>query len=62
MENGEVLCYHASDREAFRDYLFMNTHFEYVSTGKYRWGYIEHMQNGYYLPLNVSVRFNKHTR
>lgn len=29
--DGDVLCYHANDREEFREYLFRNTAFEYVS-------------------------------
>lgn len=59
---GAVLCYHASDREAFRDYLFKNTYFEYVSTSKYKWGYISKVNGEYILPLNISVRFRSNTR
>lgn len=62
MENGEVLCFHSNDREAFRDYLYKNTFFEYVSTDKYIWSYIEKDQGRYYLPLNASVRFCRTTR
>lgn len=62
MENGDVLCYHSMDRESFRDYLYRNTHFEYVSTTKYKWSYIYRDGNDYYLPLNVSVRFNQAIR
>jgi len=62
MEDGDVLCYHSNDREAFRDYLYRNTFFEYVSAEKYNWSRILKTDNEYYLPLNVSVRFNKQTR
>ncbi len=62
MDDGQVLCYHSNDREAFRDYLYRNTRFEYVACKKYKWGYIEKADNTYYLPLNMSVRFNKKTR
>lgn len=62
MEDGDVLCYHSADREAFRDYLYRNTHFEYVSAKKYVWSYIFEDNNEYYLPLNLSIRFNTHTR
>jgi len=63
MNDGDVLCYHSNDRETFRDYLYRNTHFEYVSCDKYKWGYIEKsIDNGYVLPLNVSIRFNSNTR
>ena len=40
MESGDVLCYHSTDRESFRTYLYRNCHFEYVSTDKYNWGFI----------------------
>lgn len=62
MDDGDVLCYHSNDRESFRDYLFKNTHFEYVSADKYAWSRIFKVDDEYYLPLNVSVRFNTHTR
>lgn len=62
MDNGDVLCYHSNDRESFRDYLYRNTHFEYVSADKYVWSRIMKIDGEYYLPLNVSVRFNTHTR
>lgn len=61
-EDGNVLCYHSMDREAFRDYLFKNTQFEYVSSDKYSWSYIEKIGDDYYLPLNASIRFRKGIR
>ena len=62
MDNGDVICYHSSDREAFRDYLYRNTYFEYVSADKYNWSRIIKIGGEYYLPLNVSVRFSSATR
>ena len=62
MDDGDVICYHSSDRESFRDYLYRNTHFEYVSADKYVWSRIIKFDGEYYLPLNLSVRFNTHTR
>lgn len=63
MENGDVLCYHANDREAFRDYLFRQTFLEYVSCTKFKWGYAEKDENGeWILPVNASVRFYKNPR
>ena len=62
MDDGDVICYHSSDRESFRDYLYRNTHFEYVSADKYVWSRIIKIDGEYYLPLNLSVRFNTHTR
>lgn len=62
MDDGDVICYHSNDRESFRDYLYRNTYFEYVSADKYAWSRIIKIEGEYYLPLNVSVRFNRHTR
>lgn len=62
MDDGDILCYHSNDRESFRDYLYRNTRFEYVSSKKYVWSYIFTDNGEFYLPLNISVRFNKHTR
>ncbi len=61
-DDGDVVCYHSNDRESFRDYLYRNTFFEYVSTKKYQWSYIRKEGGHYYLPLNVSVRFNPSVR
>lgn len=58
--DGEVLCYHSSDREAFREYLFTQSHIEYVSQkpDKYNWGKIQKDELGrYILRLNGSARF-----
>lgn len=62
MDDGDVLCYHSNDREAFRDYLYRNTHFEYVASEKYVWSRIEKIDGEYYLPLNISIRFNTKVR
>ena len=62
MDDGDVICYHSNDRESFRDYLYRNTHFEYVGADKYCWSRISKNEGEYYLPLNASVRFNTHTR
>lgn len=62
LDDGDVLCYHSNDREAFRDYLYRNTYFEYVSADKYVWSRIIKIDGEYYLPLNASVRFRTRTR
>lgn len=62
MDDGDVLCYHSNDRETFRDYLYKNTYFEYVSKKKYSWGFVLKEGNDYYLPLNISIRFNTRIR
>ena len=62
MDDGDVICYHSNDRETYRDYLYRNTYFEYVSAEKYNWSRIIKIDEEYYLPLNISVRFRAHTR
>lgn len=62
MDDGDVICYHSSDRETFRDYLYRNTYFEYVSADKYSWSHILKIDDEYFLPLNISIRFYKSTR
>lgn len=62
MDDGDILCYHSNDRESFKDYLYRNTFFEYVSADKYAWSRIQKIDGEYYLPLNVSIRFNSKTR
>lgn len=63
LPDGEVLCYHANDREAFRHYLFTQTHIEYVSRSKYNWGKVRKEPDGrFVLPLNGSVRFYRRYR
>ena len=62
MDDGDVICYHSSDRETFRDYLYRNTYFEYVSADKYPWSRILKIDGEYFLPLNISIRFYKSTR
>lgn len=62
MDDGDIVCYHSNDRESFRDYLYRNTYFEYVSTEKYNWSRIIKIDGEYYLPLNASVRFSSRTR
>lgn len=61
-ETGDVLCYHSNDRETFRDYLYRNTHFEYVSVEKYKWSFIEQDGPDFIIPLNFSIRFNSDIR
>lgn len=60
LPDGEVLCYHANDRERFRDYLLENTFVEYVSCKKYHWGFVSRDEEGrHVLPVNASIRFYK---
>lgn len=57
LPKGDVLCYHANDREMFREYLFTQMKVECVGRTKYRWGKVEKDQGRFVLPLNGSLRF-----
>lgn len=59
-DDGEALCYHASDLGAFKGYLYRNTFFEYVSCRKFGWSFMEpDGGGGYVLPINFSIRFSE---
>ncbi len=58
-EDGEVLCYHLFNRNAFEDYLISNTRFETGSTGRHQFGSIYEENGRYYLKLNLQIRFIK---
>lgn len=57
--NGEVLCYHKSDRETFENFLFLNTRFEIGATEKDKYGYLEKENGIYYFKLNAKIGFTK---
>lgn len=56
--DGEVLCYHSNDREEFRDYLFRNTHLEYVDCKKFKWSFAYQRDGKTFVEVDASVRFN----
>ena len=39
--NGEVLCYHKSERQTFADFLYQNSRFEKSSVDKYKYGFLD---------------------
>lgn len=53
--NGEVLCYHKSERQAFADFLYQNTRFEKSSVDKDKYGFLERENGVYYFKLNVKI-------
>lgn len=53
--DGEVLCYHKSDRQAFADFLYRNTRFEKGSVDKDKYGFLERENGVYYFKLNVKI-------
>lgn len=56
-EDGEVLCYHIYNHNAFKDYLFKNTYFDTPSASRHDFGYIYRENGQNYIKLNAQVRF-----
>lgn len=57
--NGEVLCYHKSQKETFENFLLQNTRFEKGSTEKDKYGYLERENGTYYFKLNAKIGITK---
>lgn len=57
-KDGELLSYAAAHLDAFREYLFKNTHFETASTGKHKFGKIYKQDGELFIRLNLQIRFN----
>lgn len=58
-EDGEVVCYHLYNLDAFQDYLFKNTKFDTPSTGRHGFGEIYEKDGNLYINLNLQIRFLK---
>lgn len=56
-EDGEIVCYHVYNADAFRTYLFKNTKLETPSTSRHGFGEILKEENGPILKLNFQLRF-----
>lgn len=53
--NGEVLCYHKSEKQVFEDFLYQNTRFEKGSVDKDKYGFLERENGVYYFKLNAKI-------
>jgi type II restriction enzyme len=58
-ENGEILCYHIYNRNAFEDYLLSNTKIINPSSTRLRFGKIYKENDELFLKLNLQIRFIK---
>lgn len=58
-ENGEVLCYHIYNRNAFEDYLLNNTKLDTASSSRHGFGEIYKNNGELYFNLNLQIRFIK---
>ena len=56
-EDGEIVCYHVYNQDAFRDYLYAHTRLETPSTSRYGFGSIYQEKGKYFIKLNLQVRF-----
>ena len=55
--NGEPVCFHAYNREAFRDYLLNSTRMETASTTRHKFGFLFRIGDQVFIDLNLQVRF-----
>ena len=53
--NGDVHCYHQSDRRTFAEFLFRNSRLEKGSLEKDKYGFLERENGTWYFKLNVKI-------
>ncbi len=58
-DDGDVVCYHLLNMDAFQDYLFKNTKFDTPSTGRHGFGKIYEKDGNLFINLNLQIRFLK---
>lgn len=58
-EDGNVICYHLYNMDAFQDYLFKNTKFETPSTTRHGFGEVYEKDSELFINLNLQIRFLK---
>ena len=58
-DDGDVVCYHIYNRNAFRNYMLKNTRFDTPSKSKHGFGSIYEVDGEQYIKLNVQIRFVK---
>jgi hypothetical protein len=58
-DDGELLCYHIYNRNAFEDYLFNQTKLETASSSRHDFGTLYEEDGAWWLKLNLQIRFKK---
>ena len=58
-EDGDVVCYHLYNMDAFQEYLFRNTKFETPSTTRHGFGEVYEKDGELFINLNLQIRFLK---
>lgn len=56
-DDGEIVCFHAYNREEFRDYLLRSTKMETASRGRHNFGHIYREGSDLRIDLNLQIRF-----
>lgn len=56
---GELLCYHKSEKNVFEDFLYLNSRFEKGSLDKDKYGFLERENGVYYFKLNAKIGLTK---
>lgn len=57
--NGDILCYHKSEKQAMEDFLFQNSRLEKGSLDKDKYGFLEKENGTYYFKLNAKIGLTK---
>lgn len=58
-EDGNLVCYHIYNRNDFEEYLLINNKMETPSSEKHGFGKIYENNGGYFIKLNLQIRFIK---
>lgn len=58
-DDGDVVCYHLYNQNAFKNYLFNNTCFDTPSKSRHGFGSIYEKDGDQFIKLNVQIRFIK---
>jgi type II restriction enzyme len=56
-EDGEIVCYHVYNADAFRAYLYKNTRFDTPSTTRYGFGKVYKENDDVFIKLALQIRF-----
>lgn len=57
-EDGEIVCYHLYNADAFRNYLFNNTRLESPGSTRHGYGSIYEEDGEMFIKFNLQIRFN----
>ena len=61
-ESGEIVAYNLYTRDEFESYLLNNTRLETPSTSRHNFGTVHETGGGYFIDLNLQIRFKNNPR